>query len=93
MNTKFEANWKYIQARKQDIINRNNKRENAKRKPHEYQMHEKVLLKTDTQNKFGESQYRGPYHITEVRDNGTVRLQIGAVNQVFDIRHIKPYYE
>eukprot|EP00980_Cylindrotheca_fusiformis_P024408 scaffold11874_cov59-Cylindrotheca_fusiformis.AAC.1 len=37
----FEANWEYIRQRKQKIIDENNKRENAKRKEHEYRVGDK----------------------------------------------------
>jgi hypothetical protein len=38
LNVKHEANWEYIRARKQNIILKNNKAENAKRIPHTYIM-------------------------------------------------------
>ena len=44
LNTQFEANWHYIQQRKQLIIKTNNQRENAKRIPYTYRVGEKVLL-------------------------------------------------
>ena len=43
-NIKHTANWEYIRQRKQDLINKNNKRENAGRILHEYKVGEKVLL-------------------------------------------------
>ena len=43
LNTVFEANWKYIQDRKQQLIRKNNQRENAKRIPDEYHVGDKVL--------------------------------------------------
>jgi hypothetical protein len=45
LNVKHEANWEYIRARKQNIIIKNNKAENAKRMPHTYNIGDKVLLR------------------------------------------------
>ena len=36
MNIKHEPNWKFIRERKQKLIEQNNKKENAKRIPHDY---------------------------------------------------------
>jgi transposase InsO family protein len=36
MNIQFQADWDYIRQRKQHVIHENNKKENAKRKMHEY---------------------------------------------------------
>ena len=47
--------------------------ENKKRKIHEYQTGYKVLLRNAWKTKFNQSAYLGPYVITAVRDNDTVR--------------------
>ena len=96
LNVGFEADWQYIKERKQKLIVQNNKRENAKRTPYEYNVGDKVLIENDINRKFGESQYKGPYEITEVYDNGTVKLKQdtnngGVVYQTWNIRKIKPY--
>jgi hypothetical protein len=75
LNVKHEANWEYIHARKQNIILKNNKAENAKRIPHTYNIGDKVLLKRGTENKY-ETPYQGPYTITQVNENGTVQMMI-----------------
>ena len=60
LNTTFQANWKYIKDRKQKLIHKNNKRENSKRIPHEYKIHDKVLLDLgDIKGKYKEK-YEGP---------------------------------
>ena len=53
MNIKHEANWKFIRERKQKLIEQNNKKENAKRIPHDYKVGEKVLYRADPSSKFG----------------------------------------
>ena len=89
-NIKHQANWEYIQNRKQDIINQNNQRENARRIPHQYNVGDKVLLHLgDIKTKF-DSQYSGPHKIVQVNNNGTVRIQQGPVTETVIIH---PYKE
>ena len=89
-NIKHKANWEYIRQRKQDLINKNNKRENAGRIEYEYKVGEKVLLKRGNENKY-ESPYHGPYEVLEVRDNGTVRLKVNSVTDTYNIRRLVPF--
>ena len=93
INTKFIADWDYIRQRKQNIIHNNNERENAKRIPHTYQIGDKIMLKKYNQHKYGGPEYEGPYAITTVNDNGTVRIQRRKFYDVVNIRNIKPYYQ
>ena len=60
VNTKFIADWASIRSNKQKIINQNNKRENSKRKPHTYQVGDKILITTASNCKFGKNPYEGP---------------------------------
>ena len=89
-NIKHKANLEYIRQRKQDLINKNNKRENAGRIEYEYKVGEKVLLKRGNENKY-ESPYQGPYEVLEVRDNGTVRLKVNSVTDTYNIRRLVPF--
>jgi len=90
LNVKHEANWEYIRERKQKIIAKNNKAENAKRIPHQYKVGDKVLLKRGTENKY-ETPYKGPYTILKVNDNGTIRMQVNNVEDTYNIRRLTPY--
>jgi protein associated with RNAse G/E len=91
LNTKFEADWKYIRARKQQLIDQNNFNENKKRISHQYKVGDKVLYRIDSMSKFNDNPYEGPYQIVHVYTNGTVRLKMGAVTDTVNIRLIKPY--
>jgi hypothetical protein len=96
LNVHFEADWQYIKQRKLQIITQNNKRENAKRKAHNYRVSETVKVVLDLQRKHGADRYKGPYQVTKVNDNGTVELRQntcngGAVFQTWNIRNILPY--
>ena len=92
LNTTFEANWKLIKERKQSVIHKNNKAENKKRIAHEYQAGDQVLCKNLTPNKYGQSEYQGPFTLSRVNNDGTVHVNKGAVTEVINIWHIKPYF-
>jgi hypothetical protein len=85
-NIKHEANWEFIRKRKHHLIEKNNEAENAKRIPHTYNIGDKVLIRRGTENK-----YEGPYPITKVNDNGTVRLKVNNVEDTYNIRRLTPY--
>ena len=93
LNTRHEANWQIIKDRKQRLINRGNERENKNRKDHTYQVGDKVLLKNEWKTKFNQDAYKGPYMITAVRNNGTVRARKGRVTDTYNLRNIIPYKE
>ena len=91
LNTRHEANWHLIKERKQKLINRGNERENRKRKEHTYKVGDKVLLKNEWKTKFNQDSFKGPYVITDVRNNGTVRATRGRITDTYNLRNIKPY--
>ena len=90
-NIQHTANWEYIKNRKQQLIEKNNKRENAKRIEHNYQPGDKVLLRRGTENKY-EAPYAGPFEILKVNDNGTVRLMVKSVEDSYNIRRLEPFH-
>jgi len=91
-NIKHTANWEVIREHKQKLIQMNNRRENAKRIPHEYSAGDKVMLHIGTENKY-EQPYSGPHKIIATHPNGTVTLQVGPVQDRVNIRRIHPYME
>ena len=92
LNVRFEADWNYIRQRKQEIIRKNNERENKSRKSHSYHVGDKVLYyRRDDKAKFESDPWEGPYTILQVNTNGTVRLEMGAITDTINIRLIKPY--
>jgi len=96
-NIQFKADWNYIKKRKQMLINLNNKRENAKRIPHTYQVGDLVVVKEETNRKYDTRlPYSEPRTIEKVYANGTVKLRQvtpkgGALTQIWNIRNVKPY--
>lgn len=92
----FEADWNYIADRKQRLIVQNNKRENAKRRPHIYNVGDQVMIRHDPNRKHGDDTFKGPYPLTKVNDNGTVQLRKttahgGAELSTWNIRNLRPY--
>ena len=90
LNIKHKANWEFICERKQKIIEKNNKAENAKRIPHTYMVGDQVLLRRGTENKY-ETPYKGPFTILKVNDNGTVCMKVKNVEDTYNICHLTPY--
>ena len=96
-NIGFEANWKLIRDRKQAIIHKNWKIQNAKRIKHDYKVNDEVLMrnpKTEVKGarKYGLAAWLGPYKVLRNNNNGTVRIQKGAVSENINIRKLKPYH-
>ena len=87
------VDWRNITARKQKQIERDNVRENSRRIDFNYQVGQQVFVKnTDIARKLDNPKY-GPYEITDVFTNGTVRIQKGSVNERINIRRIEPFFE
>ena len=74
LNITHKANWEFIRARKQKLINKNNQRENKKRIPHKYKVGDQILLRRGTENKY-EIPFSGPHYVTNVNDNETIGIQ------------------
>jgi hypothetical protein len=85
------ADWRFIQQRKQDMINKNNERENSKRIEHDYAVGDMILKKLSNTYKLERSK-TGPYEIIRVHTNGTVTIKDGATTERLNICQIDPYY-
>jgi hypothetical protein len=96
---KVLIDWERIKALRIKLAQENNAKENKKRLEHEYKVGDKVLLvfkpyERRSRGKFSPSTYaRGPFVITEVIANGTVKIQCGAYVDVVSIRRITPYIQ
>jgi hypothetical protein len=92
INSKFVANWDYIQQHKQRCIHKNNKQENSRRNHHNYRVGDLILLRHAPTTKFGNPEFEtAPYPITAVYDNGTVQIKKSKYYERVDLRQIKPY--
>ena len=79
-------------AKKQKRIKYDNIRENSKRATHDYKVDEYVYILKDGQYRKLEGDKQGPFQITEVFTNGTVRLQKGVVNERLNICWLTPHF-
>jgi transposase InsO family protein len=95
LNVSFEADWQYIKERKQNRILQNNAKENASRIIHEYSIGDRVMVNRQPNRKHGSDKNIGPFTVTRVNDNGTLRLTKvtangGAVSQTWNVRNVNP---
>ena len=87
----YVADWNVIGKRRQEQVESTNRRENKSRLPHDYAIGDKVLIKKDGILRKAEDKYEGPYTITQVHCNGTVRIQRGSISERINIRRLTPY--
>ena len=92
LNIKHVADWEHIWQCKQLQINHNNMRENMRRNIHHYKFGDKILVKRKKNSKH-ELEFIGPFPITQINDNGTVRFQKGIINNATNINRIKPFID
>ena len=88
----FQPNWAKMWQRKQNIINYNNKRENSRRVSHDYEVGQYAYILRDGIYRKLEGDKLGPFRITQVFTNGTVRIQRGITNERINIRRLTPHF-
>ena len=59
---------------------------------HQYKVGDKILVKRK-KNSRHEFEFMGPFPITQINDNVTVRFQKGIINDATNIRRIKPFFD
>lgn len=92
-NLQTLVDWKALSIRKQKLVDAANLRENQNRIDFDYQIGQKVyVINNDIKRKL-ESPKKGPYLITNIYTNGTVRIQRGNVNERINIRRLEPHFE
>ena len=89
----YDLDWEIIRKQKQYLNNKGNKHENCNQINHTYEQGDKVLLKNVWTTKFNQDSYLGPYEITVIRNNGTVRARKSGVTDTFNIQKLTPYKE
>jgi hypothetical protein len=91
-NLSTVVDWKTITETKQTQVDRDNLRENARRVTHDYAVGDLVYIKIDGIKRKLDNKKKGPYRITQVYTNGTVRVQRGRVNERINIRRLEPHF-
>ena len=92
-NLKSLINWKELSMKKQALVDKANLRENNTRVDYDYQIDDKVYVVKDGIYRKLEAPKLGPFVITDVYTNGTVRIQRGNVNERINIRRLEPHFE
>ena len=91
-NMKSIINWKEVSLRKQTQVDKDNQRENKKRVEHDYQVGDRAYITKDGIYRKLDGPKMGPFRITNLFTNGTVRIQRGIVNERINIRRLEPHF-
>ena len=86
------VDWQVLTAAKQHQVDIDNVRENAKQVTHDYTIGDIVYVEMNGIYRKLNYKKQGPCRITEVFTNGTVRFQLGQVNEHINIRRLKPHF-
>ena len=89
----YLADWNQIGTRRQNSVDQSCAKTNKRRIDFDYSVGQKVLLTKDGILRKVEDKNKGPYLITQVHHNGTVRIQRGTINERINIRRLSPYFE
>ena len=89
----YLADWSEIGRKRQLQVDKSNVIENRNRIDFDYRIGQKVVLIKDGIYRKAEDSNLGPYTITDVFVNGTVRIQRGTINERLNIRRLRPYFE
>ena len=59
---------------------------------HQYKVGDKILVKRKKSSKH-KLEFMGPFLITQMNDNSTIRFQKVIINDATNIRKIKPFFD
>ena len=89
----YIADWNAIGQRQQTAVNHDAERMNKKHLDHDYAIGQKVLILKDGVLWEAEDRYTGPWTITQVHFNSTVRIQCRTMSEQLNISRITPFFE
>ena len=85
------ADWQLVQQKRQILIDKNLRRQNAKRRSFDYIVGQRILIKAVNPGKLG-SRTVGPFPITQVHTNGTITIARNQyVHERINIRRVLPF--
>ena len=91
VNIPLIADWHLITTNREQIVNNQLQRSNAKRRRYDYTTGMRVLKKLHKPTKLG-NRVSGPYNITQVHVNGTITILLRpGVTERINIRRVIPY--
>ncbi len=89
--------WEKLKKLRQQQAESNNSRKNKKRTQHTYHVGDKILLVTPVNQRRNHhklsSPTEGPYVITKVYQNGTIKILRNNFEEIVNIRRVRPFYE
>ena len=95
INVPLLANLIAIRRRRQQYIDENLRRVNAKRSKHVYVIGDKIEIRIREPFKKGpklHSKWKGPYTLTQIYTNGNVQIRFAPhITQMISIRKIRPF--
>ena len=92
IGTKLTADWAKTKARKQNLIDCNNRRKNRNHREHKFKEGDKIVVKNDHQLKHSGDSYDGPCKALQVNNNGTLRIRKGVKHETVNIRNVHPHH-
>jgi len=91
VNIPLIADWQLITSNREQFVNEQLRRSNAKRRRYDYVVGQRVLKKLHKPTKLG-NRVSGPHDITQVHVNGTVTILLRpGVTERINIRRVIPY--
>ncbi|KAL7465162.1 hypothetical protein ACHAXS_005488 [Conticribra weissflogii] len=91
------VDWEKMKQQRLQQAAANNDKENKKRVEHTYSVNDLVLIVTPSSERNKQrklsSPTEGPYRITKVYANGTVRILRGHFEETTSIRRLRPYHK
>ena len=87
------VNWKALTLNKQKSVDRAKLRENRGRVDYDYQVGQPVYVIRDGIFRKLESPKFGPFPITDIYRNGTVRIPQGSINEYINIWRLELHFE
>lgn len=91
VNIPLIADWQLITTNREQFVNEQLRRANAKRRRYDYVVGQRVLKKLHKPTKLG-NRVSGPFNVTQVHVNGTVTILLRpGVTERINIRRVIPY--
>jgi hypothetical protein len=88
--------WTHVSKVRATQATASNIKENKSRLPLQYATGDKVLIILDADERRDRPKLdrptKGPFTITNVHDNGTVKINRGRYTETINIRRVKPYF-
>jgi hypothetical protein len=90
------VNWEAINQERQRLVAASNTKENRSRLNKQYAPGDQVLIILDADERSSQPKMsvptKGPFTITQVNPNGTIKINQGNVAETINIHRLKPYF-